>query len=419
MAVLREGLDNIDTCPYEHSHKQEWEIPFNPQKADLPECEYTPQEKKGHPLVCHLLGSECKSPLRILRTAVVHFPLLGDFQGQVYTCLAQFKVIRDIDLGIHNNDYQLLLQACGVTFETMFKQTLDASKPSGDGSTLDTPFRVSHLEAALLSEYDTVIERYDKKVRDYALHVCICCERLFRCKQCTKLGFDDFQDKLVWLGIKAFALMSNPDLDEEQRVFLCSHCKPKIKGNDMPARCVLNGLETVPLPNELKGLDSFSLQLIQLAKTFQTVIRLKTYSHKVPTYNALKACKGNMFVLPLPLTNTVEKLELSECGLPKPELYVKVDGVPTNKKILWRKFIDIKEIQAALTKLKEMNWLYTDVQPDKVEKSTDDLVIEVANSATSEMIEKVSNKPEYLAGLQAFTVRSMDKHVPIGTGLLC
>ena len=102
MAVLREGLDNVDICPYD---KQEWEIPFKPKKADLPECEYIPQEKKGHPLVCHLLGSECKSPLRILRTAVVHFPLLGEFQRQVYTCLAQFKLIRDIDLGIQNNDY--------------------------------------------------------------------------------------------------------------------------------------------------------------------------------------------------------------------------------------------------------------------------------------------------------------------------
>ena len=265
--------------------------PIQTQKADLPECEYIPQEKKGHPLVCHLLGSECKSPLRILRTAVVHFPLSGEFQRQVYTCLAQFKLIRDIDLGIQNNDYQQLLQACGVTFEAMFKRTLEANKNSGDGSTVDTPFRVSHLEAALLSEYDTVIERYDKKVRDYALHECICCERLFRRKQCTKVGYDDFQEKLVWLGIKAFALMSNPDLDEEQRVFLCSHYKPKIKCNDMPARFVLNGLETVPLPNELKGLDSSSLQLIQLAKTFQTVVRLKTYSHKVPTYNALKACK--------------------------------------------------------------------------------------------------------------------------------
>ena len=29
----------------------------------------------------------------------------------------------------------------------------------------------------------------------------------------------------------------------------------------------------------------------------------------------------------------------------------------------------------------------------------------------------VSNKPEYLAGLQAFTVRSMDKHIPISTDI--
>ena len=86
MAVLREGLDNVDNCPYEHSYKQEWEIPFKPKKADLPECEYIPQERKGHPLVCHLLGSKCESPLRILRTAVVLFPFVGEFQRQVYTC---------------------------------------------------------------------------------------------------------------------------------------------------------------------------------------------------------------------------------------------------------------------------------------------------------------------------------------------
>ena len=232
-----------------------------------------------------------------------------------------------------------------------------------------------------------------------------------------KVYFDDIQDNLVWLAIRAFAHMSNPDLDEEQSVYLCHHCKPRIKCNGMPGRCVLNGLETVPLPDELKGLDSFSLQLIQLAKTFQTVIRLKTYSNKVPTYNSLKACKGNMFVLPLPMTNTIQTLKLTECGLPKPELYVKVDGVPTKKNVVWRKFIDINKVKAALTKLKEINWLYGNIQPDKVEKSTEDLVIEVANSAISEMIEKVQNKSEYIAGLQAYTVRSMDKYVPTGTDI--
>ena len=32
MAVLRERLDSLDNCPYEHSHKQEWEVLFKPKK---------------------------------------------------------------------------------------------------------------------------------------------------------------------------------------------------------------------------------------------------------------------------------------------------------------------------------------------------------------------------------------------------
>ena len=100
----------------------------------------------------------------------------------------------------------------------------------------------------------------------------------------------------------------------------------------MPGRCVLNGLQTAPCPDELKGLDPFSSQLIQLAKAFQTVVRLGTYLNKVPSHNSLKACKGNMFVLPLPLEKSLETLEQSKSGLAKPELYVIVDGMPTKKK---------------------------------------------------------------------------------------
>ena len=96
----------------------------------------------------------------------------------------------------------------------------------------------------------------------------------------------------------------------------------------------------VPLPDELKGLDPFSLQLVQLAKTLQTVIRLKIYSNKkIPTYNSLKACKGNMFVLPLPLAHTTSTLKSTECGLPIPELFVKLGSLPTKDKVVWRKFI--------------------------------------------------------------------------------
>ena len=56
-----------------------------------------------------------------------------------------------------------------------------------------------------------------------------------------------------------------------------------IRDNVMPNRCVLNGLETVRVPPELEQLDALSVQLIQLAKCYQTVRRLGTYTKKVYT----------------------------------------------------------------------------------------------------------------------------------------
>jgi len=38
-------------------------------------------------------------------------------------------------------------------------------------------------------------------------------------------------------------------------------------------------------------------------------VRLGTYTGKVPVYNALKAAKGTMFLLPLDLHNTLERLD--------------------------------------------------------------------------------------------------------------
>ena len=69
--------------------------------------------------------------------------------------------------------------------------------------------------------------------------------------------------------------------------------------NFMPNRCILNGLTTEAVPKEISNLDALSVQLIQRAKAFQTVVRLGTRTVKVPTYNSLKACKGVMFFLPL------------------------------------------------------------------------------------------------------------------------
>jgi len=91
-------------------------------------------------------------------------------------------------------------------------------------------------------------------------------------------------------------------------------------------------LITEPLPNELAVLNLFERQLIKKAKAFQTIIRLGTYTGKVPAYNSLKAIRGTMFILLISMDNTFTDLcGISSC-LPDPELHILVDGHPTKNK---------------------------------------------------------------------------------------
>ena len=81
-----------------------------------------------------------------------------------------------------------------------------------------------------------------------------------------------------------------------------------------------------------------------------TVVRLGTYTAKVPVYNSLKACKGTMFFLPLPLSHTLETLgQVKHPGdggtiLPDPELYIIVNGKPTTSKVVWRSLVNVDHV---------------------------------------------------------------------------
>ena len=118
-------------------------------------------------------------------------------------------------------------------------------------------------------------------------------------------------------------------------------------------------------------LDELSKQLIQRAKAFQTIVRLGTYTNKVPSYNSLKACKGNMFFLPLPLDKTLDTLDGVEGSLANPEFYIIVNS---------------KQVKATIKKLKECNWLYKDVSDESVDSAAKE-VIEVVSNISSTVLE--------------------------------
>ena len=215
----------------------------------------------------------------------------------------------------------------------------------------------------------------------------------------------------VWNRLMSFKLLNDPSSLQNKVLYICTNCKSIIKNDKVPGHCVLNGLQCEPIPNELKNLDPLILQLIQRAKCFQMVVRLGTYMGKVPSYNSLKAIKGAMFHLPLPLEKTMATLDeagIDSPNFPKPELYIIVNGQPTKSNTIWQTLVDVNWVKAALLKLKEINWLYRNVDDDTIDASSKE-VIEVVSNTTCKMLEKATEAD--VQGLQAFTIRKLDTKI--------
>ena len=75
----------------------------------------------------------------------------------------------------------------------------------------------------------------------------------------------------VWPDLKCHVLKNNPDA-AKQVLYMCYYCKNMIRSNKMPPRCVLNGLQTVPIPLELALLDPLSRQLIQVLNVIKPLL---------------------------------------------------------------------------------------------------------------------------------------------------
>ena len=129
-----------------------------------------------------------------------------------------------------------------------------------------------------------------------------------------------------------------------------------------------------------------------------------------------------MFFLPLPLQNTLDRLD--EAGfkreycsdnlisiLPDPELYIIVDSRPTKDKVVWQGLVDIDNVRRAVEKLKNSNWLYRNVDESSINEAARK-ALEVVSNTTSSVLERASANDVH--GLQAYTIRKMDQYMPTG-----
>ena len=77
-----------------------------------------------------------------------------------------------------------------------------------------------------------------------------------------------------------------------------------------------------------------------------------------------------MFILPLPFNKalkTLEEVQHTSTALPEPELYIIVNGRPTKGEVVWRSLVNIDLVKTATKTLKEINWLYKDVDVESVD----------------------------------------------------
>ena len=306
--------------------------------------------------------------MRILRSAATHYPVLTTLLRLVCSAMNSHQCVQNIDNALSAGDFHALMEVTKVTdFESLLSNEVETTYEQST-ETADSGIVQPGIEIQLLIKHAQLITELEKESGDDPEHVCCSCECLYQRKNVTRVKLSDNLSEDVWPRLKQYILDHNPNANDQTLHYMCNYCKSAVRKNKLPPRCVLNGLETVPIPSELSKLDALSSQLIQRAKCYQTVIRLGTYTAKVPVYNSLKACRGTMFFLPLPLNKTLETLgQVKNPGdgdttLPDPELYIIVNGKPTTSKVVWRSLVNVDNVKAAVQKLREINWLYSEVK---------------------------------------------------------
>ena len=78
-------------------------------------------------------------------------------------------------------------------------------------------------------------------------------------------------------------------------------------------------------------------------------------------------------------------------GLPDPELY---NGKPSKNRMLWQSLVNVAQVKAAVQKLKEINWIYADVEDSSVDDASRHVrhVVECVSDTTSSMLVKASSE---------------------------
>lgn len=211
----------------------------------------------GHPM--HCASDACSSLLRVLRAAAVHYPALRTLLQQLYCARRNSLLIDKIELDLSSVDcipslkLNLGLEDLAVLLE------YDEFPSYDHHSTMSSSISESRLEV----EFDGIITEFKDKLKEDPEYTCRSCQRLLFKKTLTHFDFTAKKFcSSTWMQLKNYLLEKDPEVNKNT-LYVCQHCRPILNANNIPGRCVLNGLCTEPLPKELSDLNTLESQFIQ------------------------------------------------------------------------------------------------------------------------------------------------------------
>ena len=103
---------------------------------------------------------------------------------------------------------------------------------------------------------------------------------------------------------------------------------------------------------------NFSLKrIIKQQGRHLTVIK---YPHTTPSWHARAI--SSFFPFLSPKLNPLIYYSVGVKSWADPELYILINGKPAKDRIVWHSLVEANDIKAAVAKLRDTNWLYTDVE---------------------------------------------------------
>ena len=185
--------------------------------------------------------------------------MLVTLSHHVYRAIGAHVGVQKIDRALCSGDFHTLMEITKISdFKTLLSNEIDTSYEQCT-EPADSVLTHAGVENKLLIEHAQLSLNLKVKLMIIlSMYVVYSCECLYQRKSVTKVKLSDKLGNAVWPRLKEFILGQCPNTNEVGTMYMCNYCKSSIKNNKLPPRCVLNGLEPVPIPVELAKLDALS-----------------------------------------------------------------------------------------------------------------------------------------------------------------